>query len=158
LEPAGVNPPAARPGDGPAAEAAWFARGLRFECSACGKCCSNHGDGYEFVWSRHEERVALARHFGVSLEEFEQTWCESVEHGAEPSFKSRGQACIFLQDGRCSVYALRPSQCRTFPFWPELLVDEDTWQRDVASFCPGVGQGPLHSHESIRAQMRRSEL
>lgn len=139
-----------------AGEAVWYAQGLRFGCTACGKCCLNHGEGYEFVWSNRDERTALARHFGLSLAEFEERYCERPNGLRRLTFKSRGDACTFLQDGQCSVYALRPAQCRTFPFWPELVEDEDTWQRDVASFCPGVGQGPVHTLEEIRAQMRRS--
>jgi uncharacterized protein len=133
----------------------WFAPGLRFECTACGKCCANHGE-FSYVYSSREEREALARHFGLSRAAFEARYCDDVEGGL--SFKSREDACIFLKAGKCSVYELRPAQCRTFPFWPELLVDEDTWQRDVASFCPGVGQGPLHGVDEIRATARRSAL
>ncbi len=134
----------------------WYAEGLRFQCTACGKCCVNHGDGYEYVFSNRKERAALARHFGVTLEEFERRWCERID-GVGLSFKSRGDGCIFLKAGRCSVYALRPGQCRSFPFWPELLADEDTWQHDVASFCPGVGQGPLHGLNEIRARLSGSD-
>ena len=121
----------------------WYAAGLRFGCTACGKCCVNHGE-FSYVYSTREEREALAR------------YCEAVTGGL--SLKSKDDACVFLKDGKCSVYELRPAQCRTFPFWPELLVDEDTWQRDVASFCPGVGQGPLHGVDEIRATARRSTL
>lgn len=131
----------------------WYAAGLRFGCTACGKCCVNHGE-FSYVYSTREEREALARHFGLSRAEFEARYCEAVTGGL--SLKSKDDACVFLKEGKCSVYELRPAQCRTFPFWPELLVDEDTWQKDVASFCPGVGQGPLHGAEEIRAQARRS--
>lgn len=131
----------------------WYAPGLKFECTACGKCCVNHGE-FSYVYSTREEREALAAHFGLSREAFEARYCEAVPGGV--SFKSAGDACIFLAGRRCSVYELRPAQCRTFPFWPELLVDEDTWRRDVASFCPGVGQGKLHGVEEIRATARRS--
>jgi len=132
----------------------WYAEGLRFECTACGRCCVNHGDGYEYVFSTRDERKALAAHFGLSLEAFERRYCERID-GVGLSFKSRDGGCIFLAGQRCSVYGLRPKQCRTFPFWPELLESEDSWQRDVASFCPGVGQGPLHDLNAIRAALQR---
>ena len=147
--------PDARRGAGELPPPPWYADGLRFQCTACGKCCVNHGDGFEYVFSSRAERQALARHFGLKLAAFEQTWCERID-GVGLSFKSRDGGCIFLKAGRCSVYELRPNQCRTFPFWPELLVDEGTWQRDVASFCPGVGQGPLRDLNEIRAELQRS--
>jgi len=132
--------------------APWWFDGLRFQCTACGKCCENHGEGFEYVYSTRAERRALAAHFGLTERAFEAQYCERVE--GHLSFKSVNQGCVFLKDGRCSVYTLRPSQCRTFPFWPELLTDERTWQRDVASFCPGVGQGPVRDANAIRTALR----
>jgi uncharacterized protein len=129
----------------------WWFEGLRFECTACGKCCVNHGDGFEYVYSTRAERRALAAHLGITERAFEAQYCERIE--GHLSFKSRDRACIFLVGGRCSVYALRPAQCRTFPFWPELLADERAWERDVASFCPGVGQGPVRDANAIRAAL-----
>lgn len=128
--------------------APWYADGLRFECTACGKCCHNHGDGYEYVFSTRAERKALAAHFGLSLRRFEAEYCERV--AGRLSFRGKDGACIFLEDGKCSVYALRPRQCSTFPFWPELLESRSAWERDVASFCPGVGEGPVHDLAEIR--------
>jgi len=135
--------------------APWWRDGLRFECTACGKCCCVHGEDGEFayVYSTRAERKALAAHFGLSLRAFEARYLETHAAGVK-SFKSVGDACVFLDEhGRCGVYALRPSQCRTFPFWADLLADRDTWERDVASFCPGVGEGPLHDAEEITRRL-----
>lgn len=133
----------------------WYADGLRFECTACGRCCTNHGDGFSYVYATRAERQAIARHLGVSLSRFDEEYCRR-DRGWHV-FKDAGDACIFLgKDGRCGIYALRPKQCRTFPFWPELLVDEATWEKDVASFCPGAGQGEVHDLAAIRAAMKAS--
>ncbi len=132
--------------------APWYSDGLRFECTACGKCCRNHGDGYEYVYASFRERKALAARFELGVRRFEQEYCDRVQGGF--SFKSVGAGCVFLdKQGQCSVYELRPKQCRTFPFWPEVLADRDIWERDVASFCPGVGSGPLHGLDEIKRRM-----
>ena len=34
------------------------------------------------------------------------------------------------------------TQCRIFPFWPELLESRQEW-RKTARYCPGMGKGPL---------------
>jgi hypothetical protein len=146
-------------GDGDAGEeklprGPWYAEGLAFECTSCGKCCLNHGDGFSFVYSTRADRRAIAKQLGLSLKRFEAEYCEQA--GGALSFKSKDNACIFLDGHKCTVYELRPAQCRTFPFWPEVLEDEDTWERDVASFCPGVGKGPVHDLNAIRAAMRAS--
>jgi Fe-S-cluster containining protein len=131
--------------------APWYLHGVRFECTACGKCCHNHGDGFQYVFSTRDERKQMAQHLGLSLRRFEAEYCEKV--AGRWSFISKGQACVFLEDGKCSVYTLRPKQCRTFPFWPELMESRDSWDEDVASFCPGVDQGPLHELSDIRTRL-----
>jgi len=45
-------------------------------------------------------------------------------------------ACTFLdtENGHCTVYELRPTQCRTFPFWEHFLVNPD----ELGDECPGI--------------------
>jgi len=130
----------------------WYIDGLRFGCSACGRCCHNHGEGYEYVFSTRAERRAIAQHLGLSQRAFEAEYTTRVMGSL--SFTSKDNACVLLNDaGQCSVYEQRPKQCRTFPFWPELLESEHAWQRDVASFCPGVEQGELHDVNEIRRRL-----
>ncbi|KAK9820431.1 hypothetical protein WJX72_010299 [[Myrmecia] bisecta] len=44
-----------------------------------------------------------------------------------------GTACIFLgTDGRtCKIYENRPIQCRTYPWWPELLTSSHDWAAEA---------------------------
>lgn len=65
--------------------------------------------------------------------------------------------CIFLDErGGCGIYRARPTQCRTFPFWPELVKD-GRWKAEARRLCEGVGQGPLHSIEDAEALIREFE-
>lgn len=55
--------------------------------------------------------------------------------------------CVFLKKdslGRrgCSIYEVRPQQCRTWPFWPENLKSPKHWQRSAVR-CPGMTAGGL---------------
>ena len=37
-------------------------------------------------------------------------------------------SCTFLDEsGQCSIYDVRPVQCRTYPFWPSLLEKKRNW-------------------------------
>ena len=37
------------------------------------------------------------------------------------------QPCVFLQpDNKCSIHTVRPGQCSTYPWWPELM-DQPRW-------------------------------
>jgi Fe-S-cluster containining protein len=57
--------------------------------------------------------------------------------------------CIFWDQG-CTIYPERPRQCRTFPFWGEMLASPGSWSK-LREFCHGVDQGRLYRLEDIRA-------
>lgn len=68
----------------------------------------------------------------------------------------RGMDCTLLdresQPGKalCRVYAARPKQCRTWPFWQRNLVSRDAWARAAESTpCPGMNGGTFFPAESI---------
>jgi Fe-S-cluster containining protein len=46
--------------------------------------------------------------------------------------KTSTSRCIFLgEDGKeCSIYEARPIQCRTYPFWPRLLENPESWEAE----------------------------
>jgi hypothetical protein len=74
--------------------------------------------------------------------------------GNKVSLRERANGdCTFLdpQTRRCTIYAARPRQCRTWPFWQSNLSSPEAW-REVQQVCPGAGRGELHSVESIEAQ------
>jgi len=40
--------------------------------------------------------------------------------------------CVFLDPfGQCSIYDVRPVQCRTYPFWPSLLESKEDWDNEA---------------------------
>lgn len=141
----------------------FFDAGLRFECTQCGKCCTG---GPGVVRVSNEEITALAEHLGISRQQFAAQFVRPFPPDAldedgrpYPGSDSPGNpllsltetadhSCIFFADGRCTVYPVRPSQCRTFPFWMKNLRNEAAWQR-VARSCPGIGRGPLRNREEI---------
>jgi Fe-S-cluster containining protein len=58
--------------------------------------------------------------------------------------------CHFLRDGGCSIHPAKPTQCRIFPFWPELVESRREWKK-TARYCPGLDKGPLIQIEKARA-------
>jgi Fe-S-cluster containining protein len=95
---------------------------------------------------------ALAEFLGMTRARFEREytfvdggWRELLFHGNE---------CVFLtREGTCGVYPARPTQCRTFPFWPD-LVRGGRWARRAHSLCEGVGEGKLFSPEEVAARVQ----
>lgn len=121
-------------------------QGIRFECQGSGKCCTSRGS-YGFVYLSLKDRQVFAKHFGLSTREFTRRYCAKTRGWFH--LKEERKECIFLDGNRCTAYAARPTQCRTWPFWPENM-NARAWNRDVVSFCPGVGKGRLYSKEEIQ--------
>ena len=136
--------------------AEWYADGLRFSCTQCGNCCTGPPGA---VWFNEDEGKAMADKVGVAEEEFYKRFARKI--GARWSLKEHvihgKYDCVFLdRKGKlpsCSLYEARPTQCRTWPFWPEILKSRESWARTkVETPCPGMDEGKLVPIESIRIQ------
>jgi Fe-S-cluster containining protein len=112
--------------------------GLRFTCQrGCINCCNQTG----FVYLTEDDVKCAAKFVGLSKRAFEAKYIYRTRH--ERRFrKPRAKQCPFLENHGCSIHPAKPTQCRTFPFWPELVEHPKEWNR-TASFCPGIGKGPL---------------
>jgi len=132
----------------------WYENGLRFECQAdCGNCCVNHGD-YDYVYFDGDDQQRLAGYLGLSVEAFQQRYTE-LDQGQRVLRMDQPQ-CPFLDGTRCTVYPVRPTQCRTFPFWDENLASRAKWNR-LREFCPGIGKGPRHPLSVIRNHLAQRD-
>lgn len=112
--------------------------GLRFSCQrGCIKCCDTRG----YVYLTEEDMVRAATFVGLTPAEFEKRYVYRTKYLLRLR-KPKGSQCRFLRSDGCSIHTVKPTQCRLFPFWPELVADRTLW-RDTARRCPGIGQGNL---------------
>jgi uncharacterized protein len=111
---------------------------VRFACQrGCINCCTQEGR----IYITEDDLVRAAKFVGLTPKAFEKKHVVRTRH--ELRFrKPRDKQCPFLKGSGCSIHPAKPTQCRTFPFWPELLEREVEWQ-EAATYCPGIGQGPL---------------
>lgn len=130
----------------------FYKDGLRFECQGSGQCCTSHGE-YGFVYLTPEDRKRFAKFFKIRTAEFTKKYCDRTNGVWHLKEDPKRPDCMYLSDKRCSVYEARPTQCRTWPFWNEVM-NAKTWAKDVASFCPGVGKGKLWSAKEIEAVLK----
>eukprot|EP01038_Epipyxis_sp_PR26KG_P011266 gene11266-15115_t len=117
----------------------YWSNGLHFSCTGCGKCCQNEGE----VWLDTEEFNDMAHHLKLSHEEFEGRYVEVVMGGwvklksqivkKDQNGTIKNERCIFLdEDGKkCTVYDVRPIQCKTYPYWPRLLSSPQEWLEEA---------------------------
>jgi Fe-S-cluster containining protein len=128
----------------------WYKDGLHFHCTRCGNCCTGP-PGY--VWVNDAEIAAIAafRHESVA----ETTALYTRPAGAERSLREKPNGdCVFYdRQAGCTIYPVRPRQCRTWPFWDSNVATPDDWQRTCET-CPGSGQGDLISVEEITARLK----
>ena len=129
----------------------WYAAGLHFECVACGGCCGGPWAGY--IWATKPEIELIAEHLNIGPEELRCRFLRRV--GLRTTIVEHGitKDCIFLRSvggtRQCTIYEVRPGQCRTWPFWAENLSSPDAWNR-AAVRCPGINRGRLHTCEDIK--------
>lgn len=130
--------------------APWYRSGLSFECTGCGNCCSGPQTGY--VWVVDQEIRDLANYLEESdVDRFEHRFVRKV--GSRKSLVEYSDGdCIFLDPKKkgCMVYPVRPSQCRTWPFWNAHLESPHAWGK-AASSCPGCNRGRLYTLSEIRS-------
>lgn len=127
----------------------WYSDGLRFHCTQCGHCCTG---GPGAVWVTEEEIRKIAEFRGLSLGEMRINYTRLAAGQVTLREFANGD-CVFLdgQTRRCSIYSVRPAQCRTWPFWNSNLESPETWQKAQA-VCPGIGQGDLVQLHAIQLQ------
>lgn len=125
----------------------FYEKGLRFECKKdCAKCC---GGSPGYVFMTEEEIVNIHQHLGISREAFISQYTKSVDDRISlRDIESDNWNCIMLKNGKCSIYEVRPLQCRTYPFWGRNLISAEEWE-EVKQECPGVGEGRLFSIDEI---------
>ena len=107
-------------------------------CLACGGYCCVGESGY--IWIKYEEIEAVADFLNIGIEEFATTYLKKVKHRYSLIERYREAdedwACIFFDDDKkqCSIYEVRPSQCRSFPFWEQFKCNKDEVQKE----CIGI--------------------
>lgn len=106
-------------------------------CSSCqGNCCIGES-GY--IWINKDEISLLSRYLKISIEElkikylYKKGYKYSIK---EVQLSSNNFACCFfnLEKKECSIYKVRPKQCRTFPFWDYFIDKEE----EVYKECPAT--------------------
>ena len=133
----------------------WYADGLHFTCTQCGNSCTGPA-GY--VWFDADEGRAIAAQLGVDEKTFYARYAKKLYGRWSLSEIARDNGdhdCVFLTDlgdGKrgCAIYQDRPTQCRTWPFWPENLKSPAAYRR-AGRRCPGMTRG---LNEKVRAEDR----
>jgi Fe-S-cluster containining protein len=115
----------------------WYARsGLRFACTRCGACCKRPG----FVYLTRVEGDRIAERLQGPDANADtllgELWVED-EDGLLVIDVPEEAACPLLGPNGCTVHDIKPMQCASYPFWPEILGSERKWKAEK-KYCEGI--------------------
>ena len=123
----------------------WYQDGLRFRCTRCGNCCTGPPG---FVWVNEEEVAAIAEFRGEEKDQIEFLFTRLEDRRRSLKEKPNGDCIFYDREAGCTIYPVRPRQCRTWPFWESNVVTPEAWQQ-TRQICPGSGKGDLITEEEI---------
>jgi len=133
----------------------WYHAGLEFECTGCGNCCTGAPG---VVWVDDEDIRTIADFCGVGEGEIRVMHTRPYAGKTSLTEFANGDCTFFDPSARrCTIYPVRPSQCRTWPFWTSNLANEETWA-EVQTGCPGIGRGRLFEVDEIETLAGAGEV
>lgn len=132
----------------------WYSSGLRFTCTQCGKCCTGEPG---FVWVNDDELAAIAKFLREPLDEVRARFTRTARGRRTLREKANGDCVFYDAQKGCTIYPVRPPQCRTWPFWESNLETQGDWERTERD-CPGSGEGELIPLEEISRRLKVIKL
>lgn len=128
----------------------------RFQCTGCGHCCTGTPETH-YIEVRPDEKEAIRVHLGISHQWFHRRYMVNVAEGVEGVRIDPNGNCAFLdKNRRCRVYPVRPVQCQSYPFWPEILVSTKAWNKEK-KHCEGINRGKPVPKRRIRQWLQLLE-
>ena len=117
-----------------------------FTCHRCGNCCKGEGD--VFISTPEAERIA--RYLHISVFDFHDTY--TYKSGNRRILTAqKNQDCIFLEGDGCRIHSVKPDQCASWPYWPELLESSHGFEYGK-SYCEGLKPFTHEQFKSIKGK------
>lgn len=127
----------------------------RFACTQCGACCT--GSDAHYIEVSRDEQQAISQFLDISERWLRRRYITRYDSAIDSIKIVPDGHCSFLSpEGRCQIYPVRPQQCRSYPFWPEIVVNASSWRAE-ARHCEGIGQGKLIAASRIEDILRRDK-
>jgi Fe-S-cluster containining protein len=83
----------------------------KVDCTRCANCCKTL-----VIQFNREDVERISAHFNLSPDEFIARYLEPVQYEKD-CYGTKQPPCPFLgPDDRCTIYEIRPSDCRDYPF------------------------------------------
>ena len=110
-----------------------------------------------YVYVSNEEIEKVSDFLGLSRAWFKRRYLLRLPEEGWVLAVSDDETCVFLgADKRCTIYEVRPVQCLSYPYWPEVVLRKSDWKRESRR-CEGIGQGKIVSKKKIAALLKQQE-
>lgn len=100
----------------------------------------------------------MAQYLNLSVADFGKKYLRKVGGRYSLLEDAKNFDCVFLKEKKCTIYPVRPTQCRTYPWWPCQLKSEKEWV-EAADFCEGINHPDAETipFEKIEEQRKLQE-
>jgi len=109
-------------------------------CEECqGQCCTGES-GYIFL--NNKEMLEISEFLTINVRELGAKYLFSTDGRFSIKERKIGESfeCLFFEKEKnaCTIYPVRPNQCRTFPFWNHFKEDTQEIRDELQQECIGV--------------------
>ena len=109
-------------------------------CSACGGRCCRGNAGH--VWISEYDVRKIGEFLGINRIDFIQCYTNYIDNrlSLKEQYTGGSYTCCFFDANRseCTIYVVRPDQCRRFPFWDYFR----NHREELLKECPGIRERP----------------
>lgn len=104
----------------------------KIDCLQCANCCKGYSPRF-----KTPDIKKIARHLGMKDGDLINEYLRVDEDG---DYVMRTTPCSFLQDdNHCSIYEVRPTDCKRFPYTDEdVILKRQKLTLTNSTFCPAV--------------------
>ncbi len=82
----------------------------RIDCTECANCCIELETSF-----RMDEIDRMSEYLQIDKIEFINQSTKPDEYGEKDKFVLNSTPCQFLKDNKCTIYPVRPEECRSYP-------------------------------------------
>jgi len=117
-----------------------------FQCTKCGKCCYGPGN----VYFSKKELIQIKKFLKLDNQQWNLLKKKIIyKNKNELYIHKTHNKCYFLnKKNQCSIYPVRPLQCRSFPFWPSFFSNKKELELLIKN-CPGSQLIEKNYHKKI---------